>query len=316
MTRSVREISLAFTAAACFLSSHPAAAEPHVLEYGDLRIAIEVENDRLSQAFGPRFDRSASVSSISLGETEFLGPWGLPDEFGLYGDGVLGYEQAGVGETFIKIGVGRLIRDTEAAYHFAHPYPVDQLFPVEVTADNGAVRVVQQSKGDGRLQYRYAKTYTLTGADELTIAYQLTNTGSLAWSFEHYNHHWFRLADVPVGPDYRVVTGFELPVAQTNLELASFSLEIPSPLAPGEAHYYASELSDIPASANHFELQVSGAAVVRYRGSFSPRRFAVYANADGFCPEVFFRAALEPGDTASWSTTYRFDRMQAPESDH
>ena len=311
----VGALHLAVIAGAIALA-YAAAAEVHVLTDGDLRIKIEVNSDRLAEAFGPRFDRTAVVRSVTLDGVEFLGPWGLPDEFGLYGDGVLGYEQAAVGEGFLKIGVGRLIHDTGAGYHFAHPYPVDTLFPVEVTAGDGLLKVFQQSEGNGPWQYRYAKSYKLTGHNGLEIHYELSNTGSLAWSFEHYNHHWFRITDVPVGPDYRVVTGFELPVAQTGLQLEAFSLEIPSPLGPGEAHYYASELSNLPASANHFEVQVAGAASVRYQGSFSPRRFAVYADADGFCPEVFFRAALEPGDTASWSTTYRFDRMQAQTGDH
>jgi len=34
--------------------------------------------------------------------------------------------------------------------------------------------------------------------------------------------------------------------------------------------------------------------------------FAVYADSDGFCPEVFKRAALEAGETVTWSATYRF----------
>ncbi len=315
-TPMIRPVRLALIAGAMALASVSAAAEVHVLARGDLRIEIEVDSDRLAESFGPRFDRTAVVRSVSLDGVEFLGPWGLPDEFGLYSDGVLGYEQAAVGEGFIKIGVGRLIRDTEAGYHFAHPFPVDRVFPIEVTAGDEVLTVVQQSEGEGPWQYRYVKSYRLTGSHGLEIHYKLSNTGSPAWTFEHYNHHWFRVADVLVGPSYRVVTGFELPIAPTSLQPGAFSLEIPGPLAPGEAHYYASELAEVTAHTNHFELQVSGTAAVRYQGSFSPRRFAVYADADGLCPEVFFRAALEPGETVSWFSTYRFDRMRAQEGDH
>ena len=315
-TPMIRPVHLVLIAGVMALASVSAAAEVHVLARGDLRIEIEVNSDRLFESFGPRFDRTAVGRSVTVDGVEFLGPWGLPDEFGLYGDGVLGYKQAAVGEHFLKIGAGRLIRDTEAGYHFAHPYPVDRVFPVEVTAGDGVLTVVQQSEGDGPWQYRYAKSYQLNGANGLEIHYELSNSGSLAWTFEHYNHHWFRVADVPVGPGYRVVTGFELPLAQTGLQLGPFSLEIPGPLAPGEAYYYASELAEVPAHANHFELQVSDEAAVSYRGEFPPRRFAVYADANGFCPEVFFRAALEPGETARWFGTYRFDRMETQTGDH
>lgn len=285
---------------------HAAAAEVYLLASDDLRIEIEVATDRNAAQFGPRFDRSAVVRSVTLDGVELLGPWGLSDEFGLYGDGVLGYETAGLDDTFLKIGVGRLVRDTTESYHFAHPYPVDRLFPVEVTAGEGSLSVSQRSAGDGERQYHYRKSYELLGADGLAIHYELTNTGAAAWTFEHYNHHWFRVEGAAVGPGYRVVTGFELPAAETQFRRAPYSLEMPSPLAVGAAAYYAGELAGVPAGSATFELQVGGRPVVGYQASFTPRRFALYASADGFCPEVFMRAVLQPGATASWSASYRF----------
>lgn len=280
----------------------------HVLTAGDLRVEIEVATDRLAAEFGPRFDRTAVVRSVTVGGVELLGPWGLSDEFGLYGDGVLGYPEAAVGGTFLKVGVGRLVRDTEARYHFAHPYPVDMLFPIEVDADERSLTVAQRSAGEGAWHYEYRKSYALSEADELEIRYELTNTGTSAWTFEHYNHHWFRVEGVPVGPGYRVVTGFELPPAETGFDRSPFSLAMPGPLAPGAAEYYASELAGVPVSANRFELQVGGATMVSYQGALSPARFAVYAHADGFCPEVFTRGAVQPGETVGWAATYHFDK--------
>ena len=291
---------------ALLLTAPVAEAEVHVLASDGLRIEIEVAPDRLAAEFGPRFDRTAVVGSVTLDGIELVGPWGLSDEFGLYGDGVLGYDAAQPGETFVKIGVGQLVRDTTENYHFAHPYPVDSLFPVEVTADVASLSVSQRSTGDPGRRYHYRKSYQLLGADKLVIHYELSNTGKKAWTFEHYNHHWFRLKDVAIGPAYRVVTGFELPAADTGLRSTPSSLEMPSPLAPGAAAYYASELAGVKAGANTFELQVDGRPMVSYQASFEPARFAVYANVDGFCPEVFMRASVEPGATVTWSTTYRF----------
>jgi hypothetical protein len=298
--------------AALLFAGHGAEAQVHLLASGGLRVEIEVAADRHAEAFGPRFDRTAVVRSVSLDGVELLGPWGLSDEFGLYGNGVLGYQAANINETFLKIGVGRLVRDSAESYQFAHRYPVDTLFPVEVTAGEASLAVSQHSDGGGAWQYRYRKTYELLGADGLVVHYELSNTGTAAWTFEHYNHHWFRLAGVPVGPGYTVVTGFELPAAETGFRRAPFALAVAAPLGPGAAAYYASELAGVPVSSNTFELQVDGAPVVGYRASFPPDRFAVYASADGFCPEVFTRAVLEPGATISWSAAYRF--MKPPTS--
>jgi hypothetical protein len=282
------------------------AESTYVLVDGGLRVEIEVATGRLAAEFGPRFDRTAVVRSVQLDGVEFLGPWGLSDEFGLFGEGVLGYETASIGETFMKIGVGRLVRDTAEDYQFAHLYPVDQLFPVEVKDATAELSVSQRSAGDGPWHYLYRKTYALAGADGLTIHYELTNTGTTAWSFEHYNHHWFRLQDAPVGPGYEVVTGFDLPPAETAFRHAPRALEMLAPLGPDGAAYYAGDLVDVPAGANTFTVRVDGAPVVRYRAEFTPHRFALYAAADGFCPEVFMRVTLEPGETTSWSATYRF----------
>jgi hypothetical protein len=294
---------IAASIATLSLAARAASAEVHVLASDGLRIEIEVDTDRNAAEFGPRFDRTAVVRSVTLDGVELLGPWGLSDEFGLYGDGVLGYETAATGETFVKIGVGRLVRDTAERYDFAHPYPVDMLFPVEVTAGDASLSVRQRA-GD----YDYRKSYELRGADGLVIQYELTNTGATPWTFEHYNHHWFRAEHVAVGPGYRVVTGFELPEADTAFRREPFSLEMTAPLAPGAAAYYASDLDAARAGSGTFEWQVDGAPVIRYQASFSPDRFAVYAAADGFCPEVFTRVALEPGATAAWSASYRFTK--------
>ena len=288
------------------------AADLHEMATGPLRVEIEVAGDADAAKFGPRFDRTAVVRSVTVDGIELLGPWGLSDEFGLFGDGVLGYEAAADGGVFLKIGVGRLVRDLPGSYDFGHRYPVETVFPVEVTAGERTLSVSQVSAGAGPWQYSYRKTYRLDGPDSLTIQYELANTGAVAWTFEHYNHHWFRQAGVPVGPDYRVVTGFVLPSAETTFRRGTASLQMPGPLAPGEAAYYAAGLAAVPAEANGFELEVAGVPVVRYRASFAPARFAVYADADGFCPEVFMRAALAPGVSASWSATYRFPGARDP----
>lgn len=282
------------------------AADTHVLANGSLRVDIEVATERLAPEFGPRFDRTAVVRSVQLDGVELLGPWGLSDEFGLYGDGVLGHETAGLGETFLKIGVGRLVRDMAEDYQFAHRYPVEQLFPVEVNLGTAALSVSQRSDGEGPWQYLYRKSYALAGEDGLTIHYELTNTGTAPWTFEHYNHHWFRLQDVAVGPGYELVAGFDLPQAETTFQRTSRSLRMQVPLAPDGAAYYASDLVGVPDAANSFSVQVDGAPVVHYQATFPPHRFALYADEDGFCPEVFMRAMLEPGATVSWSATYRF----------
>jgi hypothetical protein len=291
---------------AMLVVSGAAAAETHALSHGALRVEIETATDLLTAEFGPRFDRTAVVRSVTVDGVELLGPWGLPDEFGLYGDGVLGYQSAAIGDAFVKIGIGTLLRDTPSDYHFSHAYPVRELFPVEVEADSLRLEVRQQSEATLPHRYDYSKTFTVSEHNGLTIRYRLTNTGDSAWSFEHYNHHWFRLQDAEIGPGYRSVTGFALPEAETKFLLEPHSLRLAAPLGPAEAAWYGSDIDGASSAENTFELSVDAVKIVRYEGSFPPARFALYAAETGFCPEVFKRASLQPGETASWSATYRF----------
>ncbi|MGD9388762.1 MAG: hypothetical protein PVI87_11125, partial [Gammaproteobacteria bacterium] len=114
--------------------------------------------------------------------------------------------------------------------------------------------------------------------------------------------------ETAVGPGYEVVTGYELPAGETTLKRARSSLQIPAPLATDGAVYYAGELVGVPPDANTFEVRVDRRASVGYRATFAPARFALYADARGFCPEVFLRARLAPGATVTWSARYRFEQ--------
>lgn len=283
-----------------------AFGEVHVLAQGTLRVEIEVSTHRHMAEFGPRFDRTALVRSVTVDGIEFLGTWGLCDEFGLYGNGVLGYETAATGGQFVKIGVGTLLRDTSRSYHFAHPYPVHTLFPVRVEVEDGKITVLQDSDPSLPERYHYRKIYTVGEDNTLSIRYRLTNTGEGPWTFEHYNHHWFRLESAAIGPRYGVLTEFELPVVETKFLLEPNSLRMAGSLQRDGAAWYGSDLTGASVSANEFELLVDGRRAVRYEGSFAPARFALYASEDGFCPEVFKRTALQAGETASWSATYQF----------
>lgn len=283
-----------------------ACADVHVLSHGNFRVEIETAANRHMEEFGPRFDRTAIVNSVTIDGVQFLGDWGLCDEFGLYGNGVLGYEAAGLGDRFVKIGVGTLLRDTDASYHFAHPYPVSELYPVLLERADQQLSVSQESDPGLAHRYHYRKSYALSPGNVLTITYHLANTGAEPWTFEHYNHHWFRLGPQAPGPGYRVLSGFALPEADTGFQLEPNGLRMATPLGDGKAAYYASELSDTPIAENTVALSVDGSTIVRYEGSFSPARVAVYASVAGFCPEIFKRSALQPGETISWSATYRF----------
>jgi len=284
----------------------PAESKTHQISLDTLKVTIETATDRLTKHFGPRFDRTAVISSIELDGAQLLGPWGLSDEFGLHGNGVLGFETASTGERFTKIGLGELIKDVKNSYEFSRHYPIHQLFPVDVSRSDTSLTVSQTTPSSSHWPYQYSKTYTLLPNAQMKIDYVLTNLGTTAWTFEHYNHHWFRVEDEPIGAAYSVSTAFPLPEAPTGLVRAMHLLTMPGPLAVGEAQYYASDLMNVAASESRFEVRVNAEPIVEFRGDTPPDRFALYADPDGFCPEIFTRQTVEPQQTVRWQSLYQF----------
>jgi hypothetical protein len=285
---------------------HAPSGSPHTLRRGGLEVVIETAPAGYLQKFGPRFDRTAVVRQITLGQRNFLGPWGLPDEFGINGDGVLGFSNAPVGGEFVKIGVGRLIRNQTNAYTFWQQYPVSTLFPVKTVVTSNTLTLCQSTDGGLPWHYSYTKSYTLVADDTLEIRYTLTNTGTNIWSFEHYNHHWFSPDAEPVGPVYALETQFTLPAGETAFIRTDHELRLANRIPTNSPYYLAGDLTNTPAQQNSFTLTLHGRPAIIYQGSFAPAHFAAYAESGAFCPEVFRRATIRPGESVHWSARYRF----------
>ncbi len=279
------------------------------LRAGNLTVEIAAATDALHADFGPRFDRTAYVRQVTLGTHTFLDRPGLCDEFGLLGTGVLGFTEAGPTETFLKIGVGRLIRGTGETYRFSERYPLAEAFPTEVTATTSTVTTRQQAPVGERWSYAYTKVYHLSPEGRLTLRYTLANTGTETYSFEHYNHHWFSFSSEPSGPAYRIRPEFSGPTTESSTwTFAHGRLHPSAPLpARGGIHWAWDDVTG-PAAAT-LEHSVLPHRVA-FRGDFPLARFASWANAQAISPELFHRVTLRPGESATWSMTYTFSAEQ------
>lgn len=298
------------------LSAVSATPETVRLTQGEIQVEIAVDDPAMLVKFGPRFDRTAYVQSLQFHGQDMLGAGGLPDEFGLKGDGILGYETPLEGPGFVKIGVGRLKRIKDAPYFFSDRYPVLQSYPVTVKATGADTLTVAQDGRDDTLpwHYQYEKTYRLTDGDTLTITYTLTNCGNAPFTFNQYNHNWFRLGGNLVGPACRLQAGFRLvpPEGKSPYVFESQALQPKEQIRASKSFYYETKLTGVTPSENHLRLTVGTPYAVTIAGDFVPELLAVYAQNESFCPEVFYHAEVKSGATVSWSRTYHF--AVAPDS--
>ena len=191
---------------------------------------------------GSRFEHGSMIGDMTIGDKKVYGrdlwrtphdpDWpesglGLASEFGCgdngvtctgKGDitnGVLGYDAAQIGEPFLKIGVGALIKgscpdcngDPAQVYQFNSPYKFHRTPKWSVLDSPGSNEITFVSEeilGDNG--YRIEKTVRLDG-NVLTVRTLLSNAGKKQFTTPWYSHHFFSGDNIPIRPGYSVDLG-------------------------------------------------------------------------------------------------------------
>lgn len=126
--------------------------------------------------------------------------------------GALGFNEAAVGGTFIKIGVGVERKADDARFDHSRSYEVVDHGKWTVKKTKNSITFTQvlsdSSSGYG---YVYTKKLTLIqGQPVMIIEHILKNTGTKAIDTTVYNHNMFTLDNIPPGPGLVVKFPFEI----------------------------------------------------------------------------------------------------------
>lgn len=270
------------------------------------KVDIIVQPDHLFKEFGARFDRTAIVQQIELNGKTFLTHAGLSDEFGLHGMGLRGFDEATSKTPFIKIGVGRLLRDKPGKYEFFHRYPIQQLAPVRITEQTDTSLTFCQQLDDPDYGYSYQKNYRIDpDTPTLTITYNMANTGKEIMLIEQYNHNWFNFANTPINTAYQVLGGFDLTCRPKPwFTQQGRRLSLNQTITKGE--YTSSSCTCLPDN-NWFKLSNSLTGMnVTISGDFPISLLGFFVQQDAICPEVHMTQFLARDQQWTWSRTYRF----------
>ena len=160
------------------------------------------DDDSTMSYLGTRFDRAGVSASIKFDGVEYFGKWtnqsdktfhdaisGAVEEFSQ-----IGYDSAKVGDSFLKIGVGILQKDSDLPYNFRYTYPVINSGERVVEEIENGIKFLHTLQ-DAQYSYVYQKTITF---DErlarMTIAHELKNTGSSTICTSVYNHNFLTFA--------------------------------------------------------------------------------------------------------------------------
>jgi hypothetical protein len=222
----------------------------------------------------------------------------------------IGYDEAGMGGKFLKLGIGILKRDTDT-YDFVHTYPVLNEGKRSYSATKTSVKLTQdlndKKTGWG---YHYVKTVRLVpGKPEMVVEHVLTNTGTKPIETAVYCHNFLSLS-----------TGNEN-VALT----APFNLEAGKPLQPDAASVNGKTLKYLRAvkegesvtspftgfgnTASDYDFKVVNTKTgfgQRIRADQPLARINFWSIRTIFSWEPYIAISLKPGETKKWTYTYDY----------
>lgn len=332
-----------FLLASCFtllLSSLPAADPPQVeITNGVVQAKLYLPDAENGYYRSTRFEWAGVISSLTAHGHTYFGQWftksdpaaynveyddaghgyaaaptsasmGPVNEFTGVNRVPLGYAEAPVGATFIKIGVGVLRKPDEERYSSHNKYEI--VDPGSWTVRNGKDRVVfthEVSHGD--YGYIYRKTVRLAeDKPEMVLEHELQNTGRLPIETSVYNHNFFVIDGQPSGPDFEVTFPFELRAGRPMSDMATVEgNQIKYLRVLKDDDVVSSPIEGFGDSASDYDFRVENrktGAGVRVRGDQPLSRIFFWSVGTVFSPETFNHMRVEPGDSSNWNLTYEF----------
>lgn len=272
------------------------------------------------------------------GFCNFLCGW---DQVNEVTNGVLGYQGAKNGESFLKIGVGELIKgscntcDSTDDYRFNSPYQYANtpIWTLEENEEGNAITLTHEATLNQH-GYRLQKAISLVD-DQLFVKSTLTNLGREPFATAWYSHHFFTCDGSPVGKGY----GVDLDVASTGGQYDepaawfwSTPLETYASVTP-QKDKVTVEMQrglerDVRIKAEFIKDETShGTFTVRGCGNsikesipeigkkgedVSMYAFNLYIESGTFSPEPQIYMHLYPGESKSWTQHLEFSDYHEP----
>jgi hypothetical protein len=225
----------------------------------------------------------------------------------------LGYNDAKPGGTFLKIGVGVLLRPDDAPYDRYKLYEVVDPGKWKTNVTPTAVEFTQQvndpATGYG---YEYRKTVRLAGSGaELAIEHSFRNTGRKPISSRVYNHNFLVLDGQAPGPDVRISVPFDIaspkPPDAAMAEIRGKEIVYRKTLEGEER--VTTEMNGFGAAASDYDVRVRNTrtgAGVRITADRPLARLMLWSIRAVLSVEPFVEFAVNPGETYTWKLNYRY----------
>ena len=233
--------------------------------------------------------------------------------------GPLGYDEAKIGETFVKIGVGGLRKIEERNYRYAFTYEIANYGKWTVSKKKDKITFTHELNDASGYSYLYTKTVSLVkGKPLMVLEHSLKNTGKKLITTTVYNHNFFVIDKEPTGPNMKMSFPFEIKAEDRgNGSLKGFgtiatiqgrSIIYNRGLNKGE-QVYSSGLQGfrkVPEDYNITSENIKTGAGVKITSDQVLDKLVYWACPTTACAEPYIALSVAPGKKISWKYSYEF----------
>lgn len=314
--RIVQFLSAAVLAASCFAAEFPQAE----ISNSVATVKFYLPDAENGYYRGTRFDWSGQIYSLKTLGHEYFGQWferydpklhdaimGPVEDFRT-GETTLNYDEAPVGGTFYRIGVGALRKPDDRPFQPFRTYDILNNGKWTVKTRHDSIEFTQEMNGDDGYAWRYTKTIRLVkNKPEMTIEHTLKNTGTKPLETQQYNHNFFVIDGQPTGPGVTVRFPFDLkpvkPFANDTAQVQASTIVYKHELEKGQSVY--AQFEGAEQYEVHMEHGKAGAGV-RITGDRPIQKLVYWSIRTTFCPEAYVDVSAQPGRESKWKYTYTF----------
>jgi hypothetical protein len=309
-----------------FLSTIPANFDParHVGDFKTVSITNGIVNAELAVPDnergyyrGNRFEQAGIVLHLSSGgHTYFLEakpPYAPLNSHASVGPAeeffdAIAWDDAMVGEPFIKLGVGLFERPFDVISHawYNNYWPLQQ-FSWSTKATANTVEFVQDVPPVRGWAYHYVKRVVLVpGKSIMRIEHELTNTGTHTINGEQYAHNWVTLDGMGPGRGYSATFPFKVTTDKDYSKVANIEGSLVRVIGTDTTNLKLFGWEP-KASDNEAVIRCAGTpAAIKISHDFPLSAGTLFFNDTAICFEPFHAITVRPGETAKWTRQYEF----------
>lgn len=336
--KTTSPLALGVPLAAAICASAGPAPEAQIAN-GPIRVRVYLPDANTGFYRGTRFDWSGVIEGLEYAGHDFFPQWfqrsdpgvddfiyegadivagpctaitGPAEEFVTKGKG-LGFDQATAGGTFVKIGVGVLLRPDEKDYSPFRLYPVKDggRWSLARTPDSIEFRHELADPSTG-YAYAYRKRVSVAGdPPRMVLDHGLRNTGQRIIQTSVYNHNFLYLDRQAPGPDFSITVPFHIrpnpPSASNQVEVRGNRITFAKALT-GEDRVYMG-IEGFGAGPKDYDIRIENrrlGAGVRMTSDRPLSRMALWAIRAPLSIEPFIDMEIEPGAEFTWRIIYEF----------